>query len=105
MICGDCSVDGCQWASINRGVYLCDQCVTVHRRLGRHYSQVKHLKHSQWEPRQMEMLRQLVDNGANKIWEHHLLDPATRSAKKYIAKPVPPDSLEKKKELHVWTSH
>jgi len=40
----------------------------------------------------MEMLRQLVDNGANKIWEHNLLDPATRSAKKYIAKPVPLDS-------------
>ena len=47
----------------------------VHRRLGRHYSQVKHLRQSQWEPRQLEMLKNLVENGANKIWEHNLLDP------------------------------
>ena len=40
MHCGDCNSDDCQWASINRGVYLCDQCAIIHREMGRHYSQV-----------------------------------------------------------------
>ena len=40
MHCGDCNSDECQWASINRGVYLCDQCAIIHREMGRHYSQV-----------------------------------------------------------------
>ena len=42
-------------------------------------------------------MKSLVDNGANKIWEHNLLDPTTRSNKKYIPKPSPLDSIEKKK--------
>lgn len=97
LVCGDCGAEGCQWASVNRGVYLCDQCVTVHRQLGRHYSQVKHLTQSQWEPHQLEMLASLVKNGANKIWEHNLVDPAFRLNKKYIPKPTSHDSLERKK--------
>ena len=40
MHCGDCNSDDCHWASINRGVYLCDQCAIIHREMGRHYSQV-----------------------------------------------------------------
>lgn len=36
------------WASINRGVLICDECCSVHRSLGRHISIVKHLRHSPW---------------------------------------------------------
>ena len=97
LICGDCSDDSCQWASVNRGVYLCDDCVTIHRQLGRHYSQIKHLKQSQWEQSLHQMLQNLVSNGANKIWEHNLLDPATKSNKRYIAKPNPTDDISFKR--------
>ena len=45
MHCGDCNSDDCQWASINRGVYLCDQCAIIHREMGRHYSQVSTSSH------------------------------------------------------------
>lgn len=38
------------WASINRGILICDECCSVHRSLGRHISQVRHLKHTPWPP-------------------------------------------------------
>lgn len=91
------------WASINRGVLICDECCSVHRSLGRHISIVKHLRHSPWpatllqvgaspagtwgdthrEPphppgpaSHPQMVHTLASNGANSIWEHSLLDPA-----------------------------
>ncbi|KAF3820749.1 hypothetical protein GH733_005294 [Mirounga leonina] len=50
------------WASVNRGTFICDECCSVHRSLGRHISQ---------------MVETLYNNGANSIWEHSLLDPAS----------------------------
>uniref|UniRef100_H9GJ66 GIT ArfGAP 1 n=1 Tax=Anolis carolinensis TaxID=28377 RepID=H9GJ66_ANOCA len=64
------------WASINRGVLVCDECCSVHRSLGRHISIVKHLRHSPWSATLLQMVHTLASNGANSIWEHSLLDPA-----------------------------
>uniref|UniRef100_A0AAY5E938 Arf-GAP domain-containing protein n=1 Tax=Electrophorus electricus TaxID=8005 RepID=A0AAY5E938_ELEEL len=66
-----------QWASVNRAVLICDQCCSVHRSLGRHSSQVRHLTHTAWPPTQLQMVQTLYNNGANSIWEHSLLDPAS----------------------------
>uniref|UniRef100_A0A670JIT3 GIT ArfGAP 2 n=1 Tax=Podarcis muralis TaxID=64176 RepID=A0A670JIT3_PODMU len=65
------------WASVNRGVLICDECCSVHRSLGRHISQVRHLKHTPWPTTLLQMLETLYSNGANSIWEHSLLDPAS----------------------------
>ncbi|XP_070619471.1 ARF GTPase-activating protein GIT2 isoform X1 [Erythrolamprus reginae] len=65
------------WASVNRGVLLCDECCSVHRSLGRHISQVRHLKHTPWPATLLQMVETLYNNGANSIWEHSLLDPAS----------------------------
>ncbi|XP_048370816.1 ARF GTPase-activating protein GIT2 isoform X11 [Sphaerodactylus townsendi] len=70
------TLDPC-WASINRGVLICDECCSVHRSLGRHISQVKHLKHTPWPSTLLQMVETLYNNGANSIWEHSLLDPAS----------------------------
>ena len=43
-------LSGPEWASLNRCVLICDECCSVHRSLGRHVSQVKHLRHSIWHP-------------------------------------------------------
>uniref|UniRef100_A0A3Q2D1K3 G protein-coupled receptor kinase interacting ArfGAP 1 n=1 Tax=Cyprinodon variegatus TaxID=28743 RepID=A0A3Q2D1K3_CYPVA len=79
------------WASINRGVLICDECCSVHRSLGRHISIVKHLRHSGWPPTLLQMVQTLASNGANSIWEHSLLDPAqVQSGRR---KPNPQDKV------------
>lgn len=32
--CADCSRKGCQWVSVNNGIFLCSQCSELHRELG-----------------------------------------------------------------------
>ncbi|XP_032899651.1 ARF GTPase-activating protein GIT2 isoform X8 [Amblyraja radiata] len=81
-VCADCSVADPRWASINRGVLMCDDCGSVHRSLGRHISQVRHLTHTPWPPTLLQMVQMLVANGANSIWEHTLLDPTSVSGKR-----------------------
>uniref|UniRef100_A0A670KHX6 GIT ArfGAP 1 n=1 Tax=Podarcis muralis TaxID=64176 RepID=A0A670KHX6_PODMU len=75
------------WASINRGVLVCDECCSVHRSLGRHISIVKHLRHSPWSATLLQMVHTLASNGANSIWEHSLLDPAQVQSGKRKANP------------------
>ncbi|XP_018651345.1 centaurin/arf-related [Schistosoma mansoni] len=69
-LCADCSTPSPKWASVNRGVLLCDECSSIHRQLGRHISQVKHLEKSRWRPSQLSMVRYLASAGANGYWEH-----------------------------------
>nr|KAF6403414.1 GIT ArfGAP 2 [Molossus molossus] len=76
-VCADCSGPDPSWASVNRGTFICDECCSVHRSLGRHISQVRHLKHTPWPPTLLQMVETLCNNGANSIWEHSLLDPAS----------------------------
>ncbi|XP_067910876.1 ARF GTPase-activating protein GIT2a isoform X6 [Heterodontus francisci] len=76
-----------RWASINRGVLICDDCCSVHRSLGRHISQVRHLTHTPWPPTLLQMVQTLVSNGANSIWEHSLLDPTSVMSGKRKASP------------------
>ncbi|XP_036304857.1 ARF GTPase-activating protein GIT2 isoform X9 [Pipistrellus kuhlii] len=76
-MCADCSGPDPSWASVNRGTFICDECCSVHRSLGRHISQVRHLKHTPWPPTLLQMVETLYNNGANSIWEHSLLDPAS----------------------------
>uniref|UniRef100_A0A3P8UBB8 G protein-coupled receptor kinase interacting ArfGAP 2a n=1 Tax=Amphiprion percula TaxID=161767 RepID=A0A3P8UBB8_AMPPE len=86
-VCADCSVPEPRWASVNRGVLICDECCSVHRSLGRHSSQVRHLMHTPWPPTQLQMVQTLYSNGANSIWEHSLLDPASVMSGKRKANP------------------
>uniref|UniRef100_A0A8C7ULK4 GIT ArfGAP 2 n=1 Tax=Oncorhynchus mykiss TaxID=8022 RepID=A0A8C7ULK4_ONCMY len=75
------------WGSVNRGVLVCDECCSIHRGLGRHSSQVRHLTHTPWPPSQLQMVQTLYSNGSNSIWEHCLLDPSSISSGKRKANP------------------
>ncbi|XP_035515091.1 ARF GTPase-activating protein GIT2a isoform X11 [Morone saxatilis] len=86
-LCADCNVPEPRWASVNRGVLICDECCSVHRSLGRHSSQVRHLTHTPWPSTQLQMVQTLYSNGANSIWEHSLLDPASVMSGKRKANP------------------
>ncbi|KAK0045595.1 ARF GTPase-activating protein GIT2 [Biomphalaria pfeifferi] len=94
-VCADCTAADPTWASINRGVLICDECCSVHRSLGRHISQVKNLKKGLWSASQHTMVYNLASNGANNIWEHTMLDPAQN--KHGRRKPGPRDPLHPNK--------
>uniref|UniRef100_A0A8C2I2G0 G protein-coupled receptor kinase interacting ArfGAP 2b n=1 Tax=Cyprinus carpio TaxID=7962 RepID=A0A8C2I2G0_CYPCA len=81
------SLSDSRWASINRGVLICDECCSIHRGLGRHSSQVRHLTHTPWPSSQLQMVKSLYNNGANSIWEHSLLDPSSIMSGKRKANP------------------
>ena len=40
-VCGDCGAGSPSWVSLNRGIFMCLECASVHRSMGRHISQVK----------------------------------------------------------------
>ncbi|GFG32134.1 hypothetical protein Cfor_06897 [Coptotermes formosanus] len=73
--CADCGSSDPSWASVNRGILLCDECCSIHRSLGRHVSQVKSLKKGTWSPTLLQMVHTLNNSGVNSVWEHSLLDP------------------------------
>uniref|UniRef100_A0A8C1R2I4 G protein-coupled receptor kinase interacting ArfGAP 2a n=1 Tax=Cyprinus carpio TaxID=7962 RepID=A0A8C1R2I4_CYPCA len=96
LICDECcGVHHPRWASVNRGVLICDECCGVHRSLGRHNSQVRHLSNTPWPPTQLQMVQTLYNNGANAIWEHTLLDPSSMTSGK--RKPNPQDKVHPNK--------
>uniref|UniRef100_A0A0X3PBX0 Arf-GAP domain-containing protein n=1 Tax=Schistocephalus solidus TaxID=70667 RepID=A0A0X3PBX0_SCHSO len=105
VLCADCNARNPQWASVNRGVFLCDECNSIHRQLGRHVSQTKHLHKSLWRPTQHFMVQYLALAGANGFWEHLLLEPClTRKAEetqkknpKVRKKPTPDSPLHTEK--------
>ncbi|XP_052411806.1 ARF GTPase-activating protein GIT2 isoform X1 [Carassius gibelio] len=94
-VCADCSSSDPRWASVNRGVLICDECCGVHRSLGRHNSQVRHLSNTPWPPTQLQMVQTLYNNGANAIWEHTLMDPSSITSGK--RKPNPQDKVHPNK--------
>ncbi|XP_031246778.1 ARF GTPase-activating protein GIT2-like [Mastomys coucha] len=97
-VCTDCSIESDpSRASVNRGTFIRDECCSVHRSLGHHISQVRHLKYTPWPPTLLQMVETLYNNGADSIWEHSLLDPASVMSGRRKANPqdeVHPDIAE-----------
>lgn len=61
MILNFCVVFVCadpSWASINRGVLVCNECCSIHRSLGRHISYIRSLHSTNWPPVLKEVMRE-----------------------------------------------
>ncbi|KAF5306145.1 hypothetical protein FQR65_LT07421 [Abscondita terminalis] len=94
-ICADCGALDPSWASINKGIYLCIECCSIHRSLGRHISQVKSIQKGTWSPSQLSMVQTLNNSGINNVWEYTLENNSKFSKKK----PNPKDPLHVKAEF------
>ena len=56
-ICADCPKQGCEWASLNNGVFICIDCSGVHRSLGTHISFVRSTLMDTWSLAQFEYMK------------------------------------------------
>ena len=65
-----------RWASVNRGVLICDECCSIHRGLGRHSSQVRHLTHTPWPPSQLQVMCMSYDTNLQST--HHVTQISSR---------------------------
>ena len=70
--CADCGHPSADWASVNLGIVICIQCSGIHRNLGTHVSKVRSLRLDTWTDTQLEVMRHVGNNVANRVWEHHL---------------------------------
>mmetsp|Transcript_1699 Transcript_1699/g.3561 ORF Transcript_1699/g.3561 Transcript_1699/m.3561 type:complete len:298 (-) Transcript_1699:516-1409(-) len=58
-VCFDCNTQMPGWAVLPHGIFVCIDCAQVHRRLGRHISQVKAINTGTylWYPHELEVMR------------------------------------------------
>ncbi|XP_060850868.1 ARF GTPase-activating protein GIT2 isoform X2 [Rhopalosiphum padi] len=91
--CADCSAPDSDWVVVNRGLYICDECCSIHRSIGRHISQIKSLS-ADWCPITLNMVRTLHQANVNTLWEHALSDN-----KNHRKKPTPKDPLPLKEDF------
>ena len=82
-LCADCNFPQVNWISINKGVYLCDDCCSIHRSLGRHLSYVRSIQHQRWPDGLMKMCESMLQKNSNSIWEHELHYTKTSSQQKF----------------------
>ena len=55
--CVDCGKKGCQWASVNNGVFICLECSGRHRALGTHISFVRSVNMDAWSETQFKFMQ------------------------------------------------
>ncbi|KAI8426468.1 hypothetical protein MSG28_005291 [Choristoneura fumiferana] len=60
------------WASYNLGIFICMRCASIHRGMGAHISQVKHLKLDRWEDSQVQRMRDIGNIVAKNKYEERV---------------------------------
>jgi len=67
--CAECGVRGTSWASVSLGVFLCEQCVDVHRALGTDISKTKAcMGVAVWGPDEVERMQALGNAKAQDLF-------------------------------------
>ncbi|XP_050533134.1 ARF GTPase-activating protein GIT2 [Daktulosphaira vitifoliae] len=97
-VCADCSGPDPTWVIVNRGLFICDECCSIHRSLGRHISQIKSLN-AEWCSSTLSMVKTLHQANINTLWEHALSD-----SKNHKKKPTPKDPINIKEDF-IRTKH
>lgn len=70
--CADCSTPlgtVSKWASINLGIFICQQCAGFHRGLGVHISKVRSVSLDTWSREQVQFMATVGNAAANRYWE------------------------------------
>lgn len=87
-VCADCSAKRPGWAALPHGIHICINCAQIHRRIGRHISQVKAINtHTYlWHQDEYECMVAMGNSNAKRLYKFKGAPP----------KPKESDSVEKK---------
>ncbi|XP_077980725.1 arf-GAP with dual PH domain-containing protein 1-like isoform X2 [Glandiceps talaboti] len=71
-VCADCGAPDPEWASYNIGVFLCVECVGIHRKLGTHITKVKSILLDNWNDDQVEFMAATGNLSAKEKYEQYV---------------------------------
>lgn len=71
-VCADCGARGPRWACVNFGIFICETCSGIHRRLGTHISQVRSVTLDDWKPEWVETAKMVGNRKANAFYEFNV---------------------------------
>ncbi len=70
--CADCDTKFARWASVNLGIFLCQNCASIHRGLGTHISYIKSVNLDEWTLDMIENMKKNGNEKINKLYEGNL---------------------------------
>jgi len=73
-LCADCGAPKPTWASKKLGVFICENCAGLHRRLGTHITEVRSVRLDNWEPAWLDLMRRAGNAKAKAYFEHSVPD-------------------------------
>eukprot|EP00929_Paragymnodinium_shiwhaense_P115146 TRINITY_DN8381_c0_g1_i1.p1 TRINITY_DN8381_c0_g1~~TRINITY_DN8381_c0_g1_i1.p1 ORF type:complete len:434 (-),score=78.88 TRINITY_DN8381_c0_g1_i1:121-1356(-) len=85
--CADCKRRGAPWASVNLGIFVCEECSGWHMKLGVHVSMIKSPSLHSWKPEWIDMCRKVGNRIGNDYyearWTPNILRPGSESSTAY----------------------
>ena len=72
--CFDCDNISCQWASVNKGIFLCTNCSGIYRGLGIRKSYIKSILWDNWTENQIEFMKQGGNKKLNEFLQKYNFD-------------------------------
>lgn len=67
--CADCGGRFTRFASVTLGVFLCNRCYGLHRKVGAHITRTKCIGLDAWSAEEVEKMRDIGNVRANAYWE------------------------------------
>ena len=66
--CADCTTKNPTWASYNIGIFICEKCCGVHRRIGTHISKPRSVDLDDWNEDHLEAMEIVGNTNADAYW-------------------------------------
>lgn len=100
--CADCGARRPFWASVDKGILICETCAGIHRQLGTHISTVKSVKLDEWKPEWVATARAIGNAKSNAYFEYNV--PAGAKYNSSVAQANGGDKIDfhEGKKLEAW---
>ena len=91
-VCADCQINKSEWAMIDYGIFVCNECYNYHKIISEKEIRAKSLNDETWDSLEVSMMEQNSNSKANEYYEYSL--------PKQYHRPNPQDSSEMKQFIN-----